>query len=67
MTEQKMTQWFEILNKKIEENHRVILGLRERMEDLFNFIETHQTDIQLLKPSFRDLDHRIKKIESASL
>ena len=64
MTESKIMQWFETLNKKIENNSQMIMGLRERMEELFNFIETHQTDIQLLKSSFRDIDHRLHKVEN---
>ena len=38
MTESKIMQWFETLNKKIENNSQMIMGLRERMEELFNFI-----------------------------
>lgn len=65
MIEEKIFVWFETLNRKIEENNRMILGLRERVEELFNFIETHQTDIQLLKASFRDHEHRLNQMEKA--
>ncbi|MBI4411878.1 MAG: hypothetical protein HY541_05285 [Deltaproteobacteria bacterium] len=46
---EKMEEWFQTLDKKIDKIGSDVIGLREEPSDIREFIELHQTDIRLCK------------------
>lgn len=59
---EKIEQWFEMLNQKIDRIGSDVVTIREELSDIRDFIEQHQTDIRLCKLAIERVDDKVESL-----
>lgn len=62
----KMEEWFQTLNKKIDRMSGDVVAIREELNDIRDFIEQHQTDIRLCKLALERVDDKVELLKKSS-
>ena len=62
----KVEQWFQILNKKIDRMTGDVVSIREELNDIRDFIEQHQTDIKLCKLAIERVDDKVESLKKST-
>ena len=63
---EKMEEWFQTLNKKIDRMSGDVVAIREELNDIRDFIEHHQTDIRLRKLAIERVDDKVESLKKSS-
>ncbi|MBI2339430.1 MAG: hypothetical protein HYU99_03535 [Deltaproteobacteria bacterium] len=59
---EKMEEWFQVLNKKIDKMGTDVMAVREELSDIRDFIELHQSDIRLCKLAIERIDDKVEAL-----
>lgn len=63
---EKMEEWFQTLNNKIDRMSGDVVAIREELNDIRDFIEQHQTDIKLCKLAIERVDDKVESLKKGS-
>ena len=63
---EKMEEWFQVLNKKIDKMGTDVMAIREELSDIRDFIEQHQSDIRLCKLAIERIDDKVESLKKNS-
>lgn len=63
---EKMEEWFQTFNRKIDKIGSDVIGLREELADIREFIEHHQTDIRLCKLAIERVDDKVEALKKST-
>lgn len=63
---EKIEQWFEVLNQKLDRVTTDVVAIREELSEIRDFIEQHQTDIRLCKLEIERVDDKVESLRKTS-
>lgn len=63
---EKIEQWFEVLNQKMDRVATDVVAIREELSEIRDFIEQHQTDIRLCKLAIERVDDKVEALRKTS-
>ena len=63
---EKIEEWFQVLNKKIDKMGTDVMAIREELSDIRDFIEQHQSDIRLCKLAIERIDDKVESLKKNS-
>lgn len=63
---EKMNEWFNLFNQKIDRIGSDVVAIRTELTDLREFIEQHQTDIRLCKLAIERVDDKVETLRKES-